>query len=214
MGFVGRMAERAGFEPAVRLPVRRLSKPVHSTTLPPLRRGAPGLYPRIALPPPEAHPPSGTAPEPCDRHPSVVTWSSNVTPGESVSTPREPRSRRSVVPYTPRSRRSDCRRRRGHVSSRRLGFRRRVSPDGVRSHFTLGSLWRRRPRVLRCSRCSERRRTGPGSGADRRARRRRRSPHAAARSGVTRTDRSAAVDAARSGRAPGSCSGPGPRRPQ
>lgn len=32
-------AERAGFEPAVRFPVRRFSRPMRSTTLPPLRAG-------------------------------------------------------------------------------------------------------------------------------------------------------------------------------
>ena len=32
------MAEREGFEPPVRFHVRRFSRPVHSTTLPPLRR--------------------------------------------------------------------------------------------------------------------------------------------------------------------------------
>src|SRR4051794_22451115 len=33
------MAERVGFEPTVRLPVRRISSAVLSTTQPPLRRG-------------------------------------------------------------------------------------------------------------------------------------------------------------------------------
>ncbi len=31
------MAEREGFEPSVRLPAQRFSRPPHSTTLPPLR---------------------------------------------------------------------------------------------------------------------------------------------------------------------------------
>ena len=34
------MAERVGFEPTVRLPVRLISSQVHSTTLPPLRESA------------------------------------------------------------------------------------------------------------------------------------------------------------------------------
>jgi hypothetical protein len=34
------LAEREGFEPSVRLPVRLISSQVHSTTLPPLRRVA------------------------------------------------------------------------------------------------------------------------------------------------------------------------------
>ena len=38
------LAERVGFEPTVRLPVRLISSQVHSTTLPPLR----GLYERDA----------------------------------------------------------------------------------------------------------------------------------------------------------------------
>ena len=34
------MAEKVGFEPTVRLPVRLISSQVHSTTLPPLRESA------------------------------------------------------------------------------------------------------------------------------------------------------------------------------
>ncbi len=34
------VAERVGFEPTIRLRVFRFSRPVHSTTLPPLRFGA------------------------------------------------------------------------------------------------------------------------------------------------------------------------------
>src|SRR6185369_9480712 len=34
-----RLAERGGFEPPIRLPVCRISSAVHSTALPPLRRG-------------------------------------------------------------------------------------------------------------------------------------------------------------------------------
>jgi hypothetical protein len=33
------LAEREGFEPPIRLPVCRISSAVHSTTLPPLRKG-------------------------------------------------------------------------------------------------------------------------------------------------------------------------------
>ncbi len=36
------MAERVGFEPTLRLPVNRISSAAHSTTLPPLRKRAPG----------------------------------------------------------------------------------------------------------------------------------------------------------------------------
>src|ERR1019366_6781460 len=35
--FLGRLAEREGFEPPIRLPVCRISSAVHSTALPPLR---------------------------------------------------------------------------------------------------------------------------------------------------------------------------------
>jgi hypothetical protein len=40
--FVFFLAERVGFEPTVRLHVRLISSQVHSTTLPPLRKGARG----------------------------------------------------------------------------------------------------------------------------------------------------------------------------
>jgi hypothetical protein len=38
----GALAERVGFEPTVRLPVRRISSAVLSTTQPPLREVSPG----------------------------------------------------------------------------------------------------------------------------------------------------------------------------
>jgi hypothetical protein len=40
-GVPSRMAEREGFEPSVRLPVLRFSRPAYSTTLAPLRAEAP-----------------------------------------------------------------------------------------------------------------------------------------------------------------------------
>src|ERR1041384_7448451 len=44
----GRLAEREGFEPPIRLPVCRISSAVHSTTLPPLHQGQDGAKPRGA----------------------------------------------------------------------------------------------------------------------------------------------------------------------
>ena len=41
-GLIAFLAEREGFEPSVRLHVRLISSQVHSTTLPPLQRGARG----------------------------------------------------------------------------------------------------------------------------------------------------------------------------
>ncbi len=41
------MAEREGFEPPVRFHARRFSRPMHSTTLPPLQNGV--LFAKCAL---------------------------------------------------------------------------------------------------------------------------------------------------------------------